>query len=87
MTGGTHGRVRDERPREAEEDPGTAGRCLLDAAKAVLKTGHNPVFRCVDRENEKKIELELSLKAQKEAALADAERRLEEYQRGLLNRE
>lgn len=60
---------------------------LLDAAKAVLKTGHNPVFRCVDRENEKKIELELSLKAQKEAALADAERKLEEYQRGLLNRE
>lgn len=60
---------------------------LLDAEKAVLKTGRNPVFRCVDRENEKKIELELSLKAQKEAALADAERRLEEYQRGLLNRE
>lgn len=60
---------------------------LLDAAKAVLKTGRNPVFRCVDRENEKKIELELSLKAQKEAALADAERKLEEYQRGLLNRE
>lgn len=60
---------------------------IQEAGRAILKTGHNPVFRCVDRENEKKIELELSLKAQKEAALADAERRLEEYQRGLLNRE
>lgn len=59
---------------------------IRDAAKAILTTGHNPVIRCVDKENEKKIEAELALRKQKEAALEEAERKLEDYQRGILNR-
>ena len=51
-----------------------------------MKTGHNPVIRCEDREAEEKIEAELALKAQKEEALGEAERRLEEYQRSLYDR-
>lgn len=59
---------------------------LLAAAKAVLASGHNPVFRCVDKDAEAKIEAELALKAQKEEALAEAERKLDEYQRELFGR-
>lgn len=59
---------------------------IQEAGRAITKTGHNPVIRCEDREAEEKIEAELALKAQKEEALGEAERRLEEYQRSLYDR-
>lgn len=59
---------------------------IQDAGRAILKTGHNPVIRCEDREAEEKMAAELALKAQKEEALAEAERKLDEYQRELFGR-
>lgn len=59
---------------------------IQEAGRAILKTGHNPVIRCEDRAAEEKMEAELALKAQKEEALGEAERRLEEYQRSLFGR-
>jgi hypothetical protein len=44
------------------------------------------VIRCEDREAEEKMAAELALKAQKEEALGEAERKLEEYQRSLFGR-
>ena len=59
---------------------------IQEAGRAILKAGHNPVIRCEDRAAEEKMEAELALKAQKEEALGEAERRLEEYQRSLFGR-
>lgn len=60
---------------------------IQEAGRAILKAGHNPVIRCEDREAEEKMAAELALKAQKEEAFGEAERKLEEYQRSLFGRE
>ena len=56
---------------------------IQEEGRKILAIGFNPMIRCEDRDAEEKMERELALKKEKEAALGEAEHRLEEYMRGI----
>lgn len=56
---------------------------IQEEGRKILAIGFNPMIRCEDKDAEEQMERELALKKEKEAALGDAEHRLEEYMRGI----
>lgn len=56
---------------------------IQEEGRKILAIGFNPMIRCEDRDAEEQMERELALKKEKEAALDEAEHRLEEYMRGI----
>lgn len=56
---------------------------IQEEGRKILAVGFNPMIRCEDRDAEEKMARELALKKEKEAALGEAEHRLEEYMRGI----
>lgn len=56
---------------------------IQEEGRKILAVGFNPMIRCEDRDAEEQMERELALKKEKEAALGEAEHRLEEYMRGI----
>ena len=59
---------------------------IQEEGRKILAIGFNPMIRCEDRDAEEKMERELALKKEKEAALGEAEHRLEDYMRGIYSK-
>ena len=59
---------------------------IQEEGRKILAIGFNPMIRCEDRDAEEKMAQELALKKEKEAALGEAEHRLEDYMRGIYSK-